>query len=137
MGFNGSCEDRLALRDLLDSYADAVCRHDSADWGATWHADGEWILPGFGHFVGREAIVATWQSAMENFPGIVFQAWPGSMHIDGDRAAMRSYTAENYDRDGRAHRDLGAYDDRCIRHEGRWLFIRRAFTPLQRWQAPA
>ena len=137
MVLNGSCEDRLALRDLLDSYADAVCRHDADGWGATWHPDGEWILPGFGHFVGRDAIVATWRSAMANFPGIVFQAWPGSIEIDGDHATMRSYTAESYDRDGRAHRDLGTYDDRCIRHEGRWLFVRRVFTPLQRWQGPA
>ncbi|MDZ3830880.1 MAG: nuclear transport factor 2 family protein [Sphingopyxis sp.] len=135
MGFDGPCEDRLALRDLLDSYADAVCRHDAADWGATWHPDGEWLLPGFGHFVGRAAIVTTWQSAMKNFSGIVFQAWPGSMHVDGDYATMRSYTAENYVRDGRMHRDLGSYDDRCIRHDRRWLFTRRAFTPLQRWPA--
>ena len=137
MGFDGPFEDRLALRDLLDTYADAVCRRDAGDWAATWDADGEWILPGFGHFVGQRAIVATWTEAMKGFPGLVFQAWPGAMKVDGARAMMRSYTAETYHRDGRFHRDLGLYEDVCVRKEGRWLFARRSFASLQRQSCAA
>jgi hypothetical protein len=31
MPFTGPAEDRLAIRELLEAYADAVCRHDAAD----------------------------------------------------------------------------------------------------------
>ncbi len=53
MSFEGSSEDRLALRDLLDTYADAVSRADGEAWAATWTEDAEWHLPGLGTIKGR------------------------------------------------------------------------------------
>jgi len=135
MPFTGLAEDRLAIRDLLDAYADAVTQRDAAAWGATWVEDSEWLLldfPEIGTLKGRDAIVATWTVAMKGFPGLVFQAWPGSIEIQGDRAAMRSYTSEVYDQDGVTKRDRGVYDDVCVRVGGRWLFERRAFHYLHR-----
>jgi hypothetical protein len=35
MPSTGPAEDRLAIRELLETYADAVCRRDADDWGAT------------------------------------------------------------------------------------------------------
>src|SRR3546814_12693675 len=75
MPFEGSFEDRLALRDLLDAYADAVNRADSEAWAATWDDGGRWSLPGFGIFEGKAKIVDTWRAAMRAFPDIVFRAW--------------------------------------------------------------
>ena len=36
MPFTGPAEDRLAIRELIESYADAVIRTDAEAWGATW-----------------------------------------------------------------------------------------------------
>lgn len=130
MPFEGSFEDRLALRDLLDAYADAVNRADSEAWAATWDQGGRWSLPGFGIFEGKAKIVDTWRAAMRAFPDIVFRAWPGSIEVHGETAAMRSYTEEVFLRDGTLHRTLGIYDDVCRRIDGRWLFTERRFRPL-------
>ena len=136
MAFSGPLEDRIALRELLDEYADAVCRNDSDAWAATWADDGQWALPGFGAFTGKTEIVKTWKAAMTGFPGIAFHAWPGAMTIDGDKATMRSYTAETYARGDRVHRDLGEYDDVCVKIGGRWHFAVRRFRSIHRQEGP-
>lgn len=133
MPFTGPAEDRLALRELLDAYADAVTRRDADAWAATWAEDGEWTLPdasGPRITRGREAIRAFWLQAMEAFPGILFEAWPGSIEVDGDRAVMRSYTHETFDQEGETVRYRGAYDDRCVKVEGAWRFQSRSFRIL-------
>jgi uncharacterized protein (TIGR02246 family) len=138
MPFTGAAEDRLAIRELLDAYADAVTRCDAAAWGATWAEDAEWSLPDypeFGTTRGREAIVAMWIEAMKAYPGIMFAAWPGAIAVDGDRATMRSYTAEVYDQDGATVRDRGVYDDTCVKRDGRWLFASRSFRKIHRQTA--
>lgn len=139
MPFTGPAEDRLAIRELLEAYADAVCRYAAEDWGATWADDAEWSLPDYpeiGTTKGREAIVAMWIEAMKAYPGIRFQAWPGSIEVSGDRATMRSYTSEVYDKDGMTMRDMGCYADECVKVDGRWLFASRSFRNVHRQQAP-
>ena len=139
MPFTGPAEDRLAIREFLDAYADAVTRCDAAAWGATWAEDGEWSLPDYpeiGTTSGRIAIVAMWTKAMKAYPGIMFRAWPGSIEIDGGVAKMRSYTAEVYDREGQTLRDRGAYEDVCVKRDGRWLFKSRSFRNIHRQQGP-
>lgn len=139
MPYSGPFEDRLAIRELLEAYADAVTRRDPEAWGATWAEDGEWSLPDYpelGTTKGREAVVAMWIEAMKAYPGIMFEAWPGAIEIDGDRAVMRSYTAETYDRDGETFRDRGLYEDTCVKVGGRWLFQSRSFRNIHRQQAP-
>lgn len=139
MSFTGPAEDRLAIRELLDTYADAVTRCDAAAWGETWAEDGVWSMPDYPEFpaqTGRTAIVAMWVEAMKGFAGIMFEAWPGSIAIDGDRAVMTSYTAEVYDRDGVTVRDRGRYDDVCVKRDGRWCFLSRTFRNIHRQTAP-
>ena len=135
MVFTGPAEDRLAIRELLETYADAVTRCDAAAWGATWAEDAEWSLPDYpeiGTTSGREAIVAMWVEAMKHYPCIIFQAWPGSIEIDGDRATVVSYTSEVYDQDGVTKRDRGVYHDMCVKENGQWLFQHRTFKNIHR-----
>ncbi len=135
MPFTGPAEDRLAIRDLFDTYADAVTRCDAVAWGATWAPDAEWSLPDYpeiGTTKGREAIVAMWVEAMKAYPGIMFEAWPGSIEVSGDRAIVRSYTSEVYDQDGVTKRDRGVYEDVCVRIDGQWLFASRSFRNIHR-----
>lgn len=139
MPFTGPAEDRLAIRELLEAYADAVCRHDANDWGATWADDAEWSLPDYpeiGTTKGKPAIVAMWTEAMKGYPGIRFQAWPGSIEVDGDGAVMRSYTSEAYDQGDITMRDMGSYTDECVKIAGKWLFSSRSFRNVHRQQAP-
>lgn len=135
MAFTGPAEDRLAIRELLEAYADAVTRCDPEAWGATWAEDSLWSLPDYpeiGTTSGRSAIVAMWVEAMKQYPGIMFQAWPGSIEVDGDRAAMVSYSSEVYDQGGATKRDRGRYEDQCVKIDGRWLFSHRVFTNIHR-----
>lgn len=135
MPFNGPAEDRLAIRELIDAYADAVTRCDAQEWGACWADDAEWSLPDYpevGTTRGKAEIVAMWVEAMKNYPGMMFEAWPGSIEIDGDRAVVRSYTSEVYDQGGVTKRDRGLYDDVCVKQGGRWLFQSRVFRNIHR-----
>ena len=139
MPYSGPFEDRLAIRELLETYADAVTRRDAEAWGETWAEDAEWSLPDYpeiGTTKGRAAIVAMWIEAMKAYPGIMFEAWPGWIQVDGDRAVMRSYTAEVYDRDGTTFRDRGVYEDACVKVGGKWLFKSRSFRNVHRQQSP-
>jgi ketosteroid isomerase-like protein len=139
MPFTGPAEDRLAIRELLDAYADAVTQNDPVAWGATWAEDAAWSLPDYpeiGTTHGRAAIVAMWIEAMKAYPGIMFEAWPGSIEISGDAAVVRSYTSEVYDQSGVTMRDRGIYEDVCVKVEGRWLFKSRSFRNIHR-QPPA
>lgn len=139
MPFTGPAEDRLAIRELLEAYADAVCRCDAGDWAATWADGAEWSLPDYpeiGTTKGKEAIVAMWTEAMKSYRGIRFQAWPGSIEVIGNLATMRSYTSEVYDKDGMTMRDMGCYADECVKVDGRWLFASRSFRNVHRQQAP-
>ena len=110
MPYIGPTEDRLAIRELLETYADAVTRCDADTWAATWAEDAEWSLPDYpdlGTTKGRPAIKAMWIEAMKGYPGIMFEAWPASIEVTGDSATMRSYTSEVYDKDGTTMRDRG------------------------------
>ena len=112
MTFTGPFEDRLAIRELLEAYADAVTRRDAEDWGATWAEDAEWSLPDYpeiGTTKGRGAIVAMWKEAMKAYPGIMFEAWPGAIEIDGDTATIRSYTTEVYDQEDEMLTNKGSF----------------------------
>ncbi|WP_404482114.1 nuclear transport factor 2 family protein [Novosphingobium sp. BL-52-GroH] len=139
MPYTGPFEDRLAIRELLETYADAVTRCDADAWGETWAQDAEWSLPDYpeiGTTKGRDAIVAMWIEAMKAYPGIMFEAWPGSIEVDGDHAVMRSYTSEVYDQDGVTMRDRGVYEDACVKVEGKWHFKSRSFRNIHRQHAP-
>ena len=36
--------DKEEIRNLVEKYADAVCRRDEADWASTWAEDAVWDL---------------------------------------------------------------------------------------------
>lgn len=135
MSFTGPVEDRLAIRELLDSYSDAVCTVDADAWGATWAEDSEWELPDYpeiGRIVGRANIVTAWKAAMAQYPGIIFVSSPGSIAVTADQAVVRCYTSEVYDKDGVTHRDRGRYDDVLVKRNGQWLFKKRVFRNIHR-----
>ncbi|MDT0575977.1 nuclear transport factor 2 family protein [Croceicoccus sp. F390] len=135
MPFTGPLEDRVAIRELIDTYADAVTRNDADQWASTWASDAYWTMPDYPEFppqTGRDNIVAMWTTAMAQYPGMIFQAYCGSIEVDADTADVRAYTSEVYQQDGVTRRDRGEYTDRCVKIDGQWYFQRRSFRNIHR-----
>ena len=66
MAFAGPLEDRIKIRELVETYNDAVFRRDADAWGNTWAEDSEWHI--FGQIIkGRSDIVSMWKMAMQSF----------------------------------------------------------------------
>ncbi len=128
--FNGPVEDRLAIRELNDSYAHAVFRRDAEAWIAHWEDDAVWNLAGQ-QVTGKPAILATWKQAMAQFTFVAFFAAPGEISVAKDQAKARIFTSEVLvGADGTIRRVLGQYDDEMVRRMGRWFYSRRVYTLL-------
>ena len=134
MAFTGPLEDRLALHELVASYADAVSRRDAQDWGDLWAEDGVWCVPSFPSLArveGRETIRSAWQVAMDNFSLNVMVQTLGAVDVQGNTATGRAYHNElATNMDGETHTALGLYEDEYIRNDGAWQFAKRTYTPL-------
>ncbi|MEO0981280.1 MAG: nuclear transport factor 2 family protein [Pseudomonadota bacterium] len=130
MAFTGSVEDRMAIRELINTYSDAVARRDADAWIGTWTEDAAWDL--MGQVVeGREAILQTWLAAMGTFDFVAFHAAPGAIEISGDMAEVRVYVSEVLVPTGGGLRRVeGAYTDTCRKDRGAWRFSRRAYKIL-------
>ncbi len=127
----GPIEDRLAIRERIEAYSDAVFRHDSEAWIACWTEDAVWRLPGM-EVAGRDKIKAAWIGAMGGFSLAAFFATPGSIRVDGDRAEVRVYTQEILAlKAGGVRRIVGAYDDRLEKAGDAWLFASRTYSILR------
>ena len=68
---------RRAIRELVDSYNDAVMRFDGEAWASNWRDDATWSLPGAGPIKGKENFFPMWQGAMEAFSFAGFFASAG------------------------------------------------------------
>ncbi|MDT0575988.1 nuclear transport factor 2 family protein [Croceicoccus sp. F390] len=141
MAFTGPVADRLALRELLDSYSNAVMEKDAPSWSACWAEDAFWALPevpDLEGFSGREAIVAAWVQSMDVYGldnctrPMIYVTTPGSIAVDGDVARGTSYTSEIYQdpHTGKELRVRGRYEDEMARIDGRWVFTRRTYRVL-------
>ena len=141
MPFTGPIEDRLAIRELMDTHAHGVMSQDAELWGSIWAEDAFWDLPEYpdlGGFTGRETIVAAWASSMERYgldnmtkPMLYFMQ-PGSIEVDGNTAKTVAYTIEVFDDPGtgKRTRTTGRYDDELEKRDGQWLFTRRSYRSI-------
>jgi ketosteroid isomerase-like protein len=128
-------DDRLAIRELIEHYADAVMQRDADSWSQVWAEEAEWSLPefeGLEYFCGRASIVAGWKNAMGDYPGMVYIATPGAIEVVGDRATARTYTSEIFPGpDDRLLRVRGQYDDELAKIDGSWKFTKRVYKTVR------
>ena len=133
MAFTGPAEDRLAIHELVTTYADGVCRRNADDWGSTWAEDSVWQVPefpGLEHVEGRAAIQAAWSEAMTNYSLNYMAQTVGALSIDGDRGTGRVHNMEiGVGLDGNTQQHIGQYEDKYVKVGGRWLFASRIYTP--------
>lgn len=125
--FTGPIEDRLAIRELHETYGDGVVRFDAETWGSVWADDADWDFMGM-ELKGREAIVELWLGAMSNFDAVSFQCVPASIEVDGDKATSRCQTQEVLKgKDGTTRMLGGLYTDELAKRDGQWVYTKRAF----------
>ena len=125
--FKGPLEDRIAIAELHQTYADAVVRADASDWSKVWTEDAHWNLMGM-EVDGRDAIVALWQQAMGGLEAVSFHCIPSMTVVDGDRAMGRCQTQEYMKvKDGTTRAVGGLYEDEMIKREGQWYYTSRIF----------
>ena len=128
--FLGSESDRLALRELIDSYGDAVMRNDPESWIDMWTDNATWIFRDR-TITGRSDILNTWKRAMEGFREVLFMAQPGSVVVDGNRATMVTHTFEHLVlANGTSKLQAGIYSDEAIKAD-KWRFVSRQFSPRE------
>ena len=128
---SGPMEDRLAIRELVESYNDAVMRFDADAWGANWAEDGIWSLPGGAEIAGKSTIVTTWKGAMSGFSFVGFYASAGPIIVDGNSAHGSWYQQEFlHGKDGTKRNITGQYEDDYVKVGGRWLFKKRVYKVL-------
>lgn len=131
-GFTGSVEDRLAVRERIEAYNDAVFRKDADDWAECWAEDAVWEVAGQ-RAEGRAAIRDLWLKLMAHYDAAGMYVAHGSVAIEGDQAQSRSYMLELLKQaDGVERIVSGRYDDRLRRDaDGAWRFIGRSYQVLQ------
>lgn len=121
------------IRDLLHLYADAVCRRDREQWRATWTADAVWQLGDDRRSVGIDAIVQTWQAAMDRYP-MVLHRYANSMATLDDATGTghgRAYVDEIMRTTaGEVTAMHGYYDDEYRRTDEGWRFSHRTLVRL-------
>lgn len=129
MTFSGPIEDRILIRELIETYNDAVFRRDADLWGGLWADEAHWHI--FGQEIkGRENILTMWTQAMQTFSYVGFFASPGTISVSGEDAMARVYVQETLVKDEQLQSVQGRYDDDLIKISGKWLFKSRRYEVL-------
>lgn len=127
MAFTGPIEDRLAIRELYDAYADGANRGDREAWLAGFAEDAVWKTHYF-EITGREAIGGQYDQIMANVSDTTFTTQMCAIEIDGDIAKVRAVCMERLvQKTGGEYNLTGLYLDDLIRQDGRWQFKRRDY----------
>lgn len=131
---NDTIGDRLAIREAIELYSDAVTRRDWAMTGALFAEDAVWSIAPPTDIVlhGRPAIAKGVAEMVEAFEVFVQMTHSIVIALDGDRASARTIVnGFGRLRDGsRGAFALGAYIDTLVRSGDGWLFQSRHFEPL-------
>ncbi|HEU4429410.1 MAG TPA: nuclear transport factor 2 family protein, partial [Myxococcota bacterium] len=133
---SGPLEDRLAIRELVESYNDAVMRFDAEAWAANWVDDAVWSLPGVGEVAGREKIVALWKQMMSALSFVGFYASAGPIVVTANAATATWWQQELlHGKDGVRTAIQGRYEDVYSKRSGRWYFAKRVYAVLDRQES--
>lgn len=130
MRFSGSIEDKLAIQELYQLYADTSTRNLHDEWLSCWTDDGEWHSHIF-DCSGKVEIGAKCREIQGMFTDLAFMSQTGPVTVTGDTATAHS-TAREIGRlkDGTVFKLVGAYEDHLRKVGGQWYFARRDYRPI-------
>jgi SnoaL-like domain len=74
MGFSGPLSDRVEIRELYETYVDAVAMNDAELWASTWVDDCVWHIAGQ-TTEGKDKTVALWKPFMDSFSRLVLRIY--------------------------------------------------------------
>ena len=126
MPFTGAIEDRLAIRELYDAYADGANRMDRAAWLAPWSDDAVWKTHYFEQ-KGIQAIGEKYDELMAPVTTTSFLTQICSIEVDGDTARARAIAQERLKMAGGTYRLTGRYEDSLARTAATWRFTHREY----------
>ena len=130
MAFTGPMEDRLAIRELYDTYGDASSRGDVETFLTCWTEDGRWNTHIFER-TGKAELREQWEMLWTGFEKVAFIGNVASIEVDGDTAVARSIAREIVLlKGGGVFKLAGMYHDQLVREDGNWLFHKRDYSPL-------
>lgn len=131
MEFSGALEDRIAIRELIDTYNSAVIHKDTQRWRSTWADRSSWLLMG-NEVSGIDNIVTTWEAAMKQFSFVSFMGTPGSHKLGDQQGTGTVHVAETLvDLDKQQRNIFGLYNDEYVKNKhGKWQFARRDYQIL-------
>jgi ketosteroid isomerase-like protein len=128
VAFTGPADDRMAIRDLYDSYADGIVRMDRATWLECWCNDAAWHTHEYFSVTGREAIGGKFDELMADVALATFFTQVCAIEVDGVHATARALCMERLVLAGGGGYQLtGRFEDRLRRDAGAWRFERRDY----------
>jgi hypothetical protein len=128
----GPTEDRLAIRELIETFAVGVMRMDPEIWGSTWAEEGMWKIPSMTEPVkGKKNLLPAFKERMAYVKFMSMISFPTELVIEGDRARGRAHGQEIIiPKTGGRKFVVGCFDDEYVKRNGRWYFLSRVFEVL-------
>jgi hypothetical protein len=129
---SGSIEDRLAIRELVETFTVGVMRGDVEIWASTWADDGVWMLPSMKEPVRGIANLRTAFSVKTGYAKFIGMVqFPADLVIEGNKARGRPHGVELiFKKVGGLKLAVGYFDDEYVKKDGRWYFTSRSFNVL-------
>ncbi|MEU6589755.1 LUD domain-containing protein [Streptomyces sp. NPDC046881] len=121
--------DRVEIEALRTEFTDAVMMRDRARLAALFTPDGVLRMPNVPvEFTGREEIRTGGERLQSQWDFFVQNSHPGTVRIDGDTAAGRTYMQEIARLlDGRSGQNFAVYHDTYRRTAEGWRFAERVY----------
>lgn len=125
---SGAVADRLAIRELIESYNAAVIEKDAAKWIANWVEDGVWNLGG-GNIEGKDRILESWLTIMAPYEHASVFAQPIFIQVEENEGNAHWHTNERLKLySGDEMLAVGRYKDRYVRIDGVWKIKQRDYS---------
>ena len=121
--------DRVEIEALRGEFTDAVMMRDYDRLASLFTADGVVRIPHINEeAVSREEIRAGVERLQDLWDYFVQTTHPGTIVLEGDRAAGRAYISElGHLRNGRSQLNYSVYHDRYERTTDGWKFTERVY----------
>jgi ketosteroid isomerase-like protein len=130
MAFTGPREAIQHIRELHETYSDAVVRQDLETYLACWSEDGRRTGAG-GECLGKAELTAHWKGIFGAIEKMAFFTQLASITVDGGQASARSYCLEFMTlHDGASRQVIGEYADELETVDGAWVFSHRHYQVM-------